>query len=94
MLDKKLELLTIQSDANKEQHHLTKMIRNNNNNIERVNETCLLSELNEEGKDNATVNWLVEKLEKRLKSGNKFELGQINRILENAIHWCLVNGII
>lgn len=39
-----------------------------------------------------SLNWLVEIIEKRLNSDKRADLIEVNRILENAIHWCLVNG--
>lgn len=40
----------------------------------------------------SSLDWLVRKLDERLSSGKRADLLAINRILENAIHWCLVNG--
>lgn len=40
-------------------------------------------------------NTLVEELEKKIYTKNgvdKQELLKINKLIENAIHWCLVNG--
>lgn len=40
----------------------------------------------------SSLDWLVRKLDERLSSSKPVDLLAINRILENAIHWCLVNG--
>lgn len=43
---------------------------------------------------NLSLNSLVRKLDERLSSGKRVDLIDINRVLENAIHWCLVNGFV
>ncbi|CAF0731917.1 unnamed protein product [Brachionus calyciflorus] len=44
-------------------------------------------------KRNLLINYLVEELDEKIKSSN-LEVFKINKIIENAIHWCLVNGFV
>lgn len=44
--------------------------------------------------NSSSLNSLVKKLEERLNSGKRTDSIDINRVLENAIHWCLVNGFV
>lgn len=54
---------------------------------------CRLSNfVDDETSERNRLNCLVEKLEKRLSSDNRSDSVEINRLVENAIHWCLVNG--